>query len=99
MEVTPFRTLRNMSAWNIREPSPFGQDQGDFGYSPRQLFGGGGCWHESQETITGIPRFLFYPLLPIRGPYIIPLNIAFVNGGVPVFWWKKPCFKWAKCIF
>ena len=21
------------------------------------------------------------------------------NGGFPVFWWKKPCFKWAKCIF
>ena len=22
-----------------------------------------------------------------------------VNGGFPVFWWKKPCFKWAECIF
>ena len=22
-----------------------------------------------------------------------------VNGGFPLFWWKKPCFKWAKCIF
>ena len=22
-----------------------------------------------------------------------------VNGIVPLFWWKKPCFKWAKCIF
>ena len=21
-----------------------------------------------------------------------------VNGGVPLFWWRKPCFKWAKCI-
>ena len=21
-----------------------------------------------------------------------------VNGGFP-FWWKKPCFEWAKCIF
>ena len=19
-----------------------------------------------------------------------------VNGGVPLFWWKRPCFKWAK---
>ena len=22
-----------------------------------------------------------------------------VNGGVPLFWWKKTCFKRAKCIF
>ena len=22
-----------------------------------------------------------------------------VNGGVPLFWWKKPCFKWAKISF
>ena len=22
-----------------------------------------------------------------------------VNGGFPLFWWKEPCFKWAKCIF
>ena len=22
-----------------------------------------------------------------------------VNGGFPLSWWKKPCFKWAKCIF
>ena len=22
-----------------------------------------------------------------------------VNGGFPLFWWKKPCFKWAICIF
>ena len=22
-----------------------------------------------------------------------------VNGGVPLFWWKKPCFKWTTCIF
>ena len=22
-----------------------------------------------------------------------------VNGGFPLCWWKKPCFKWAKCIF
>ena len=21
-----------------------------------------------------------------------------VNGGFPFFWWKKPCFKLAKCI-
>ena len=21
-----------------------------------------------------------------------------VNGGVPLCWWKKPCFKWARCI-
>ena len=22
-----------------------------------------------------------------------------VNGGVPLFWWKKTRFKWATCIF
>ena len=21
-----------------------------------------------------------------------------VNGGVPVFWWKKPCFKWLQNV-
>ena len=22
-----------------------------------------------------------------------------VDGGFPLFWWKKTCFNWAKCIF
>ena len=22
-----------------------------------------------------------------------------VDGGFPLRWWKKPCFKWARCIF
>ena len=34
-----------------------------------------------------------------RDPYHYTPEHCLVNGGVPLFWWKKPCFKWAKCIF
>ena len=42
-------------------------------------------WAASRNIF--LPRNMFWSH---RDPY---------NGGVPLFWWKKPCFKWAKCIF
>ena len=37
--------------------------------------------------------------LILQGSLHYTLEHCFVNGGFPLFWWKKPCFKWATCIF
>ena len=48
------------------------------------------------------------PVKPTHPPPLFTWNLTqgslhyipehcLVNGGVLEFWWKKPCFKWAKC--
>ena len=55
--------------------------------------------HPQYKNGRAAPSHLF----PKAQPWMTPFKWEYlhstpepclVNGGVPVFWWKKPCFKW-----
>ena len=52
---------------------------------------------ESCQVCLGCPSCGF-PLLDSAKRVLNSVYLYTIHAGLPLFWWKKPCFKWAKSL-